>query len=137
MNMDRRAFSRTGALLASATLVSLFSSATARAEEPGPKVHSVAVLGIGSDDAEEQAEALTTTLRTKVRATAGWSLGEANQSLSMLTAALPSRRVISPQSMIHPCNCERLMPAAPNAQQWHSQTSSQTKTAPGTEALFQ
>ncbi len=79
--------------MAGAGLVSLFTSSPARAEDPGPKVHSVAVLGIGSDDAEEQSEALTTTLRTKVRATSGWSLGEANQSLSMLTAALKCPQV--------------------------------------------
>lgn len=86
--MDRRGLSRTASLLAGAVLVSIFSSRAARAEDPGPKVHAVAVLGIESDDAEEQAEALTTALRTKVRAGPGWSLGESAQSLSMLTAAL-------------------------------------------------
>ncbi len=75
-------------MVAGAALVSLFSSTQARAEDPGPNVHSVAVLGIESDDAEEQAEALTTAIRTKVRAAPGWSLGDATQSLSMLTAAL-------------------------------------------------
>jgi hypothetical protein len=86
--MARSALLRTAALCGGAVLLSLSSSPSARAEEPGPKVHSVAVLGIESDDAEEQAEALTTTLRTKVRASAGWSLGEASQSLGILTAAL-------------------------------------------------
>lgn len=94
--MHRRAFSRTATVLVSAALASLVTTAAERdahAEEPSAKVHSVAILGIGSDDAEEQAEALTTTLRTKVRATAGWSLGDATQSLSMLTAALKCPQV--------------------------------------------
>jgi hypothetical protein len=46
------------------------------------------VLEIDSDDADEQAEALTAALRSKVRASSGWVLLDTTQSLSMLTAAL-------------------------------------------------
>jgi len=53
----------------------------------GPKGQSIHVLAIDSDDADEQADALTMALRSHVRLTAGWSLLETTQSLSMLTAA--------------------------------------------------
>ncbi|MBX3208629.1 MAG: hypothetical protein KF764_26585 [Labilithrix sp.] len=49
---------------------------------------SVAVLALDSDDAEEQADALTGALRSRIRASQGWSLVETSQSLGMLTAAL-------------------------------------------------
>jgi hypothetical protein len=49
---------------------------------------TVAVIALDSDDAEEQAEALTLALRTRIRTSQGWSLQETSQSLSMLTAAL-------------------------------------------------
>src|SRR5690242_10233857 len=48
----------------------------------------VAVVGLDSDDAEEQAEGLTTALRQHVKNSTGWSIQETQQSLSMLTAAL-------------------------------------------------
>jgi hypothetical protein len=64
------------------------TSGRARAEEAGPKIVPVAVLGIDSDDAEEQADALTAAIRARVRAAPGWSLGDATQPLGMLTAAL-------------------------------------------------
>jgi hypothetical protein len=65
----------------------------ARADQPGAHTVPVAVLALDSDDAEEQADALTGALRSRVRAAEGWSLIETTQSLSMLTAALkcPSR----------------------------------------------
>lgn len=49
---------------------------------------SVAVLSLDSDDAEEQADALSGALRSRIRASEGWSLIETSQSLGMLTAAL-------------------------------------------------
>ncbi len=49
---------------------------------------SVAVLSFDSDDAEEQADALTGALRSRIRTSQGWSLVETTQSLGMLTAAL-------------------------------------------------
>lgn len=48
----------------------------------------VTVLAFDSEDAEEQADALTAALRSRVRAAQGWSLVETSQSLGMLTAAL-------------------------------------------------
>ena len=71
---------------ASGTVV--LSEGIARADEPGPHAIAVSVLGIDSDDAEEQADALTSTLRSRVRAAPGWSLGESVQPLGILTAAL-------------------------------------------------
>jgi hypothetical protein len=66
-------------------VVSLASPGTAKAQ--GAKAQSIHVLSIDSDDADEQAEALTAALRAKVRETPGWTLLETTQSLSMLTAA--------------------------------------------------
>lgn len=49
---------------------------------------AVAVLALDSDDAEEQADALTGALRSRIRNSQGWALVETSQSLGMLTAAL-------------------------------------------------
>jgi hypothetical protein len=61
---------------------------SAHAEAPGPRATPVHVLGIDSDDAEDQADALTGALRSRVRSAPGWSLQETQHSLGMLTAAL-------------------------------------------------
>lgn len=65
----------------------------ARADQPGPHTVPVAVLAFDSEDSEEQADALTAALRSRIRSAPGWSLIETTQSLGMLTAALkcPSR----------------------------------------------
>jgi hypothetical protein len=60
----------------------------ARAEVPGPRATPVHVLGIDSDDAEDQADALTGAIRSRVRSAPGWSLQETQHALGMLTAAL-------------------------------------------------
>ena len=60
----------------------------ARADQSTAHSVSVAVLAFDSDDAEEQADALTGALRSRIRASQGWSLVETSQSLGMLTAAL-------------------------------------------------
>ena len=60
----------------------------ARADQSTAHSVAVAVLAFDSDDAEEQADALTGALRSRVRASQGWSLIETSQSLGMLTAAL-------------------------------------------------
>lgn len=60
----------------------------ARAEPPSPRAVPAHVLGIDSDDAEDQADALTGALRSRVRSAPGWSLQETQHSLGMLTAAL-------------------------------------------------
>jgi hypothetical protein len=60
----------------------------ARADQSTAHTVSVAVLAFDSEDAEEQADALTGALRSRIRASQGWSLVETTQSLGMLTAAL-------------------------------------------------
>jgi hypothetical protein len=66
----------------------LFVTRPARADVSTAHSVAVAVLAFDSDDAEEQADALTGALRSRVRASQGWSLVETNQSLGMLAAAL-------------------------------------------------
>jgi hypothetical protein len=58
------------------------------ANAQGARPITVHVLEIDSEDASDQAEALTGALRSRVRATPGWTVLETTQSLSMLTAAL-------------------------------------------------
>ncbi|MDB4946019.1 MAG: hypothetical protein JWP97_5553 [Labilithrix sp.] len=64
-----------------------FFPRAARADQPGAHTVPVAVLAFDSDDSEDQAEAITGAIRSRVRAAQGWSLIETNQSLGMLTAA--------------------------------------------------
>jgi hypothetical protein len=73
----------------------------ARADQSTAHSLPVAVLTLDSDDAEEHADALTGALRSRVRASQGWSLIETTQSLGMLTAALrcPAKPV--------PAECEQ------------------------------
>lgn len=61
---------------------------SARADSPGTHTVSVAVLAFDSEDAEDQADALTGALRSRIRAAQGWSLLETTQSLGMLAAAM-------------------------------------------------
>jgi hypothetical protein len=61
---------------------------SARADNSSAHSVAVAVLALDSDDAEEQADALTGALRSKIRNSQGWSLVETTQTLGMLTAAL-------------------------------------------------
>ncbi len=68
--------------------VVLLPRSHARADQSTAHSVSVAVLAFDSDDAEEQADALTGALRSRIRASQGWSLIETSQSLGMLTAAL-------------------------------------------------
>jgi hypothetical protein len=65
----------------------------ARADQPGAHTVPVAVLAFDTDDSEEQADAITGAVRSRIRAAQGWSLIETTQSLGMLTAAMkcPSR----------------------------------------------
>jgi hypothetical protein len=83
-------FTRIGPLAWALVLlcVALFSPRFARAEAPSPRATPVHVIGIDSDDAEDQADALTGAIRSRVRVAPGWSLQETSHSLSMLTAAL-------------------------------------------------
>ena len=76
----------TTVLVAASLLLSL--GRLARADQAGAHTFPVAVLSFESDDAEDQADALTGALRSKIRSSQGWSLNETTQSLGMLTAAL-------------------------------------------------
>jgi hypothetical protein len=60
----------------------------ARADQPGAHTVPVAVLAFDSEDSEEQADAITGSVRSRIRAAQGWSLIETTQSLGMMTAAL-------------------------------------------------
>jgi hypothetical protein len=61
---------------------------TAKAEPPNQKAMPVYVLSILTEDADDQADALTTALRDRVRKAPGLSLLETPQSLETLTIAL-------------------------------------------------
>jgi hypothetical protein len=65
----------------------------AHADQPGAHTVPVAVLAFDTEDSEEQADAITGAVRSRIRAAQGWSLIETTQSLGMLTAAMkcPSR----------------------------------------------
>lgn len=73
-----------GTVLAPAAL----GHADAAAEEASTLAVPVAVLALDADDAEEQADALTGALKSRIRASEGLSLVESSASLAMLTAAL-------------------------------------------------
>lgn len=66
----------------------LFAWPSLAKETPIVKGPPLIILSVDSDDAEEQAEALTAVLRSRARATQAFTFLETNQSLSMLTAAL-------------------------------------------------
>ena len=60
----------------------------ARADAPGPNAPPIQVIAIRSDDAEDQADALTAALRNRVRALRGFSLGDGDYALEVLTLGL-------------------------------------------------
>jgi len=60
----------------------------ARADAPGPNALPIQVIAIRSDDAEDQADALTAALRNRVRALRGFSLGDGDYALEVLTLGL-------------------------------------------------
>src|SRR5882762_4707486 len=66
----------------------LFMSAVAHAEPPGPGVVPLHVIAIQSDDADDQAEALTAAIRSRVRAIRGFSLLDSDFALEVLTLGL-------------------------------------------------
>lgn len=75
-------------LLAATALVGPISITPAHAEPPSAKAQPVYVLAIQTDDADDQADALTQALRSRVRQAQGWSLLESPQSFEMLSIAL-------------------------------------------------
>jgi hypothetical protein len=60
----------------------------AHAEPPNAKATPVYVLSIWTDDSDDQADALTQALRSRVRQAQGWSLLETPQSFETLAIAL-------------------------------------------------
>jgi hypothetical protein len=71
-------------LVASEALV----STVARAEPPNTRATPVYVLSLWTDDADDQADALTQALRSRVRQVPAWSLLETSQSFETLAIAL-------------------------------------------------
>lgn len=66
----------------------LCAPAAARAAEPGPDALPITVITIQTDTGDDQADALTKALRNAVRAMPGWSLGEGDYSLEVITLSL-------------------------------------------------
>ena len=64
------------------------ATSVARADAPGPSSPPIQVIAIRSDDAEDQADALTAALRNRVRALRGFSLGDGDYALEVLTLGL-------------------------------------------------
>src|SRR5580704_4531919 len=82
MRAPRWAFAfAAGAALAAA-------SGTAFAAEPGPDTLPINVIAIQTNDADDQAEALTKALRAAVHAMPGWALGPGDYSLEVLALSL-------------------------------------------------
>jgi hypothetical protein len=61
---------------------------SARAEAPNSHATPVYVLSVWTNDADDQADALTQQLRSRVRQMSGWSLLETSQSFETLAIAL-------------------------------------------------
>lgn len=62
--------------------------ALAEAAPPGPGVESLPVLEIATDDADEQAKALTQAIRSRVKASTQYSLADQSVSLQVLLLSL-------------------------------------------------
>ncbi|MDI1447336.1 PEGA domain-containing protein [Polyangium sp. 6x1] len=69
-------------------LATWMSVGAAQASEPGPDTLPIHIISIQTMDADDQAEALTKALRNAVKATPGWSQGEGDYSLEVLTLSL-------------------------------------------------
>ena len=70
----------------SAAIVGTTPSIRAESASPGPT--QIYVLSLRTDDADDQADALTQAIRSSVRQTPGWALSEAPQSFETLAIAL-------------------------------------------------
>jgi hypothetical protein len=76
------------ALTVLATSVLGLAASPSRAEAPNGRATPVYILTLWTDDADDQADALTQALRSRVRQASGWSLLETNQSFETLSIAL-------------------------------------------------
>ncbi|MGH7270799.1 MAG: hypothetical protein ACREJ3_10250 [Polyangiaceae bacterium] len=84
-----------GALILFAILA-FFAPGSARAEPPNSQATPVYVLSVWTNDADDQADALTQQLRSRVRQAPGWSLLETTQSFETLAIALRCPTVPTP-----------------------------------------
>lgn len=76
------------ALAWAAASAALCASSASLAAEPGPDTLPINVISVQTGDVDDQAEALTKALRGAVRVMPGWSLGEGDYSLEVLTLSL-------------------------------------------------
>ncbi|MCC6551784.1 MAG: hypothetical protein IT372_02025 [Polyangiaceae bacterium] len=79
---------RTGLAAALAFTACLAAAPAASADEPGPNTLPINIVAVQTPDAYDQAEALTKALRLALKAVPGWSLGEGDFSLEVLTLSL-------------------------------------------------
>ncbi|MDP9033275.1 MAG: hypothetical protein M3O50_00585 [Myxococcota bacterium] len=68
--------------------LSFFAPRPARAEAQSATANPIYVLSVWTDDADDQADALTQALRSRVRVAQGWYLLETSQSFETLAIAL-------------------------------------------------
>ena len=74
------------AIVAALAVFFCFASVALAADSKAPP--PAYVIPFASDDAEENADAFTGAFRARVRAAAGWSLGETSDALELYTTAL-------------------------------------------------
>lgn len=84
----RRSLRLAAALGLSAAACAVTAAVPAHAAPPGPGVETIPVLEIATDDADDQAKALTQALRSRVKASPQFALSEQSVSLQVLLLAL-------------------------------------------------
>jgi hypothetical protein len=85
--MSTRAL-RGGLFAALGFVASLAGTGAAKAAEPGPDTLPISVIAIQTPDADDQAEALTKSLRAAMKNLEGWSMAEGDYSLEVLSISL-------------------------------------------------
>ena len=117
--------------LCTLALLSLAHALPARAAEPGRDAVPLTVLGVKSDDALDQAEALTDALRTAVLHLPGWSLAATKDALEvhMLRLTPPCKEATA---------CEAAIAAALRVDRiiWATITLGDAHTVVGTVNLY-
>lgn len=80
---------RLAGVLGLGVFAAVIGSATpSHADPPGPNALPIQVITVKTEESDAQADALTTALKAEVRRLPGWSLGEGDYSLEVLTLAL-------------------------------------------------
>ncbi|HZF52140.1 MAG TPA: hypothetical protein VE093_25980 [Polyangiaceae bacterium] len=79
---------RKGLFAALGFVAGLAGIGAAEAAEPGPDTLPISVIAIQTPDADDQAEALTKSLRAAVKNLEGWSIAEGDYSLEVLSISL-------------------------------------------------